>query len=351
MVSNNAKNSVIIRKLLNEGSKHFLVTPYVQENFGYHYKFVQRENRTYQYALGNVCTISDCYILYVISILGVCDMISIRTCLLSLSAKYPELCIADVLDKDVLRKRLRALFKCGYLFKITYNLNMNPPKLTSTSESEAEEEESMSIIALYTLDRDAHTIMNKVLCKNVTLKDWIQVSREREVIGIAASSYITSCMTKSPYFINLLDGCFRTKEVGTSFMDSELRFQRDNKDYYVGTIHMFLHRDDRIMTEDDYYEYCTRKLNVIKNYLYIRNKKGKSRVICVCESNDDLVSISKMILVSGAFPEHLDHIFFTGEGAVRSINEEICSCMLQIDAKMSTPEKVVFTNGEPTFLK
>lgn len=272
------------------------------------YKYVDHEAKSLAYINGEVYQISDSYIVYAISMLGCAEPAVIAKFLTNLKKRHPDLNIPDF-DKDSIKTRLSTLKKYGFLFNISYvdnsEVGTSPEKTHGSNHS------------LFTAGKDATSLMNARLRKQVKPNTWLFAKPNDELLGIAASASIFSELMSSPDFVKVENAIFKGKYAGTVHLDDEFISEVDGQKYYVGMISAYLHKNSNYATDEDYEEIINHKLNIINDYLSNRTKKGIAKIILVCESNKDMVRMVNAIINSGAFEQDkLNNIHFTSAGLV-----------------------------------
>lgn len=271
-------------------------------NYEKSYKQVDYEAKSLAIVNGEINTISDCYIIYAIAVLGCADIQTIARFLQVYRKRNPELFIPE-LSKDSLKNRLNALKKHGFLFNIQYVI----PAVEGSEDNKTEAK-----CSLYTAGKDAVSIMNSRLRKQVKPNNWIEVKPVDELIGIAASSAVLARIAESEAFKKFETGIFRGRNSGTTWLDGEFVSEIDNQRYYVAIMSLYLHKHPEYATEEDQKELVNYKLNTIRDYLRTRTQKGIAKVILVSENNDDMVRFSRSLMSTGAFDEDmLKNVHFT----------------------------------------
>jgi len=303
--------------------RHFICSDEALTSYERFFNYVDEDVKLLRFASNAIGSYSDSYILYAVSCLGVCDEATIASFLESISKRNPDLYIMDYRNRDFLKKRLYVLYKNGFLFKHTYK------QVYYYDELDKEQDENVS---LYTTSSQTAMFVNQHLDKHLGINTWIQAKPLAELIGWASGSYIGSKVAQNKAFVEYKEGNFLSRTLGKVFTCCEIKTHTD-EDYYISFIYSYMYHDKRLMTEREFKEHCLRKINVILNYLNIRGKSKNACVVVAVQDAKDLESFIDWIIKSEVLVPHLDKIFFTGEGVVKSGSLN----MLQVSLKGDTP--------------
>lgn len=298
------KKAYCIRRDMDCPDRHYVFAPDTSHLVKKEYTYMDSARRLLRFANDSVGTISDCYILYAVGYLGVCDKNTIRIFLRNLQIKHPDLYIEDVEDENSLSRRVAALSTSGFL----YATRFNDASLGETSQS-------LLPTRVYTIDQDASVFMNQKLTKRVPYNKWLMVKPISQLIGWSATAYIGACLSGNKYQVCFLEAVFRNRYLGNYYLPCEQKFYDGKNKYYVAFLDAFLIRDERSQTEHDFAEYEATKLNVIRNYIGARTTEGIACVVVVVENNADLVAMARLIMMSEVLLDNLERIYFTSEGA------------------------------------
>lgn len=301
------QGGIRIRQDLNDSARHFRVSDDVLSSYDKHYSYIQHDLKLLRFSKDEVGAVSDCFILYAIARMGCADCSSIQNFLRALQKKHPGLSIADVENKDVVRKRLLSLMNNGFLFKHQY-------EVMCTYKDEGLRPNAVS---LYTIDKDSHTFMNQKLSSRVPVNAWVNAKPLSELIGWAAASCVGSKVANSSAFLEYKDGIFRSKSIGTAWVTMEVKTGKEEDAVYVAFLPAFLHYVSSYQTRDAFQDYCIYRINVIRNYFLFRDSRSAdSRMVVVVEDNADLMDFARLIVSTGVLLDELCRIYFTGEGAM-----------------------------------
>ena len=314
--------------------RHFIYSENAIDSYERFYNYVEQDVKLLRFASNVVGFYSDSFILYAVASLGICDEVSIAAFLKAMAAKNRDLQIMDFSNKEYLKKRLYALYKNGFLFKHVYKQIYYYDALGKDQDEN---------VSLYSMDADSIKFVNQHLDKHVGINTWIQAKPLNELIGWACASYVGSKIATNPAFVCFKEGNFLSKPLGRLFVPCEIKTHTDEYYYFVVT-YSYMYHDKRILTEQEFKENCLRKINVLLNYINIR-ERGKRNACAVVAVQDagDLDTFVDWVVNSEVLIPHLDKIFFTGEGVVKSGNFG----MLQVQMKGNVPSLI---EVEPYFL-
>ncbi len=317
------KNDEKVVKIREYMDKHLSPYTYVEGmEFDKSYKYVDYEGKSLAYINGEIFQISDSYIVYAISILGCAEPVVIAKFLMALKKKYSDLSIPDF-TKDSIKTRLNALKKNGFLFNINY--------IDNSQVGTAPDIKHGSAHSLFTAGKDATSLMNARLRKQIKPNPWLYAKPNDELLGIAASALVFTELMGSENFDKIESAIFKGKFCGTVRLDNEFISHIGQQKYYVGMMSVYLHKNPAYATDEDYKEVMTHKLNIINDYLLNRTRKGIASMILVCESQAEMVRMSKLLVSSDAFAqEALDNIHFTTAGLVSGYGKEPSDWFLHI---------------------
>lgn len=306
-MTDNYEKIVSMRSFMDNHPSPFTYVPEMEVKKDYKYK--DYEGKALAFINGEVYQISDCYIIYAITILGCAEPAAIVSFLANYKKRNPDLNIPDF-DKDSIKSRLNALKKHGFLFYISYVDNSKvgtSPEITKPS-----------LRSLYTAGKDSVSLMNSRLRKQLKPNEWLCAKPTDELLGIAASASIFGKLMSSPNFVSFSENAiFKGKYSGTVWLDNEFISNVDGQKYYIGMMSLYLHKNSNYTTKEDFNSLIEHKLNILKEYLTYRTQKGIAKMILVCESNKDMHRMAKSIKSSGAFDqEKLDNIHFTSASLV-----------------------------------
>lgn len=341
MATKTDNKAIRLRQQLSTGTRHFIYSQKARDENEKTLVYMEPDIKYMKFARDIMGAISDCYILYAVTVLGVADITAIRMFLYILKAHNGELYIADVSAADNVRARLRNLVSLGFLFKITYEAD--------TFDSSGEP--VCDGVSLYMIENDGQKFMEQKLGKKLANHKWLVAKPMFELIGWAAASYAAMRVASAGRLVEFKQGLFQTKISGMTFIPPILKMKMSNgKDIvHVGFFPAYFHHDTSIMTDNDYADFCLKMFNTIKQYLYFNDTKERYvRVVIVVEDNADLVEVAGWLKKINLLDNDLDRIFFTGEGILR-LNEEIKDKFIAMK-KVDTADGFEFYQSSPDFL-
>ena len=331
--------AVHIREQLNSGIRHYQYYEGIEDNWIKELHYMDHDIKMLAFAKSELDAISDIYLLYAVACLGVTEMEGIKLFLSAVKNSTAGVTTMDVTNTDYLRSRLKYLTRIGMFFKFRY-----------TVEIEDNGETKENSITLYTIVKDAQTFMNQKLGKKLAVHEWIQAKPAFELMGWSAGAYTAGVIAQSDRFLEFKQGVFATKAIGTTFIPAIVKLKlTDTEPVYVGVMSAFLHRLKGAQSENDYQDNCILLVNTIKQYLYSRDAKQQyARAVVVVEDNADLNEAAEWIVKSGRLEEDYDRIYFTGEGALKTIVDTKKAFLGII--KDTSKQGYTFIPQEPDFL-
>lgn len=338
-MNDKVQEGIRIRQELNDLARHFRISEEVLSSYDKHYSYIQHDLKLLRFARDEIGAVSDCFILYAIARMGCADCSSIQNFLRALQKKHPELSIADVENKDIVRKRLLSLTNNGFLFKHQYEV------MCSSQEGKPR----LNAVSLYTIDKDSQTFMNQKLSSRVPVNTWVNAKPLCELIGWAAASCVGSKVANNSSFLEYKDGIFRSRSIGTAWVAMEVKIGWEDNAVYVAFIPAFLHYMSSYQTKTAFQDYCIYRINVIRNYFLFRDSKSAAaRMVVVVEDNADLMDFARLIVSTGVLLDELARIYFTGEGAVLN-KTDISGSFLKMSVDR-TNNKIEFYEDVPDFI-
>ena len=317
------RKSIYIREFLNNGKRNFAFSRDAQNSYTKDFNAVKHDIRLMNFARDIVGAISDCYILYAVSMMGVCDIESIMIFLRVLSKKNKDLAIYDTGDYDAYKKRVDSLFRNGFLFKHTY-------------EYQREKKDGRKVtvrVNMYTIEKSAMHMVAQKLGAHIVVNEWIDAKPLSELMGWAACGYVRARIADGGEFLEYKQGRINTKAIGTAMYPGEVKMRgASGEKMLVGFVQGFMRYNKTLQTEEQHMDSCLRTVNTIKQFFYLRDTQNKNPyVVVVVEDNPDLMKVGEIIQRSGILKGDYERIYFTGEGAVRDTpNNRIGECFLQL---------------------
>lgn len=328
-------------KLLDKPGCQYKYDPSYDQTMRKQYRYIDSSRKKFAYAQDECGGIFDCFILYSIAMLGIADRNSIRLFLRNLKKCYPDLHIADMDNEEGLRARIRALLKYGYIFAISIAYQHGDENINVENRS-----------TYYTIDKDAHDMMNRTLSKRVPYNKYLETMPVCRILGWASVSYAGACICNHSNYKAYLDGFFRSKMLGQYYFPSEIKFFDGINLHYVGLIDAYLLQDKRTQSVEDFAEWQASKINAIKNYMAVRTTKGITEFIICVQDSDDLLKMGRLMIRTQILLDYLPNIYFTGEGILKSVShmEEAFLQMIGPDIQNGEQEEPLFRFSLPKFL-
>lgn len=325
-------SSILLKKLNDRTITHLYYDNTVADTNKLEYNRITPDQQAFAIMNGDVGTISDCFILYMIARLRCTDFLSLQRAMHYYSKLHPEYTMGSLAfsdsKADFLRARLRDLFKAGLICHVRYDNSGLSPTVSDTDVGYT------GVSLLMMLTPSGLSLMNRRLKRHLPESGWgfFFAAPVYDLIGTASSAYIASCLMKYPTFKEFGPGIFSTKIVGTAYVDAELRFKAPSGVVNVAIIPSYLHKEDRRILDDESYKADrNRKLDIIRNYLYCKIKNSDdARVIICCETYDDLKEISSHVYRLSIFDSYRNKIYFTGEGIAQSLGGDMHKALLSI---------------------
>lgn len=334
------KKMLDIRRALDQApARKYKYDEKVKESLRKLYSYEYADIGEVKIATDEIGFTSDCFILYAIACLGCPDKMGILLFLKALKKNNPSFEIADF-DMDGLRKRLKELFKYGMVFRTEYR----------TLEVDKNGEPTEYKNTLYTLPKSTQKFLNYKLQRRTTVNEWMSSKPIFEMIGWASAAYISTIIANSCKYIELKQGVYRTKAIGTMFIPSICVLENKKKEkVYVGFIPSYLFKAPEFMNDTDYQDVALRVVNHISQFLYAQDqKKHLARVVVVVENNADLLEIARWIHISNSMRESYPRVYFTGEGAINSC--ALSDCFLRMKASDENDNGFDFEFSTPDFV-
>lgn len=320
MTEQQIRETYFSRVLLDCDSRLFYCDDEIKTTYTKGFNQVHPDIKMLQFANDKFGMTSDCYILYAIGHLGCATKDAIVEFLSAIAKKTPSLRILTT--KEAINERIRYMYGLGLVMRFNYDAYVGKDR----------KKERMS---LYVITDDGLTFVKQHLKKRCTLNAGFYAKHIRDLIGWGCAASLGAHLANlNAGFLEFSDGILRTKQMGALFFPCEWKAEVEGVRYYVSFMPSYLEFDKSYLTERDYDVCCMMAVNTIRNYINCRTQKGIPVVVIVVEDNKDLNNIALNIMASGALNEMLDHIFFTGEGAVKGYKENAKSAFykLQLDA-------------------
>ena len=335
------KKAAIVMKGLNLRNRHFVTEPIAINSYQKKFRQVEGDTKLINFASDRMGSISDCFILYAVAVMGFADRNMIKLFLNSLARSNKELSIMSLDDPEALRGRIKTLFNNGMLFQIKYDAEVD-------ASNRSNPDNYIDNVTIYSAPKDTLSFMNSKLGKRVVCDSWLLAKSMQDIVGWCSASYAAVCLAQNNAFTGYGSRVFKARSTGTTFVPCELTFSpEDGKKYAVACTQAFFKKNEKTQTDKDYMEACIYKINVIRNYIDIRGREcdGGAYVVCAVENTQDLSMLIENILSgnylismqNGATEQddieskktYMSHIYFTGEGILRARQDKADSCLLR----------------------
>ena len=340
-VDDNIKRSIYIRELLNGDRRNFAYSKMAEKTYSKAFSAMKHDIRLMNFARNIVGAVSDCYILYAIAMMGVCDIESIMLFLRVLSNKNKELLIGDMRDYEGVYSRVELMVKNGMLFKHSFEFKR---------EREGVKRPTVRI-NLYSIEKSAQHLITQKLGTKLAVNEWIDAKPLNELMGWAACGYVKGRVAECGRFLEYKQGVVRTKAIGTAIYPGEVKLQsKDGKPVSVAFVQAFMRHNKAFHTVEQYQDMCIHTINTIKQYFYMKDQKNDNCcVVVVVEDNPDLMTAGEIIHNAGILKEDYDRIYFTGEGVIRGVpDSEVKDCFLQL--RDDGGENFMYVAADPVFV-
>lgn len=340
-----SKEVDLIKKCSDSAERCFIYSAEADESYSLKYNYFPDSVKMHRFQSGEYGTVSDTYILYMLTLLGNVSVETIENMLEAYSRNYKNLLIAQKLitssssKQSHVESRIKVLLKNGFVF--SQNFDIGRP------------DGMFDKIVLYGVGRDTQTFMNRKLGKNVVMRPWEMAIPLNDAISEAASAFVASivalkggCRLKS-----IKEDAFKSKEMGTVLLPPTLFLDGTSEleKYQVLFYPAFLNHVSFYQTDGDFERTIKYKMDCVRNYIYMyRNVSRKPFCIFVCESGNDMEKVRKVLQQLRQMQESLPFIYFTSEGAVRYISN-LRDAFLQI--RPTGDGELVYVKATPPFIK
>lgn len=337
------KRAVYLREMLNNNNRNFAYGKRAEHSYKKIFVPVEHDIRLMRFASDHIGALSDCFILYAVSMMGVSTIENIILFLKALAEKNKDLSLPNIKDYELIKRRVESLIKNGFLFKHHYEVAI---------ENEAGDK-MVKKVNLFSIEKSGLQLINQRLGSKVVINDWMDAKPLNELMGWGACGYVQGRVASSGKFIEHKQGLFRTKAFGTALFPGELRMQQKNgESVSVGFVQGFMRHNKAAQTVEQYEDSCFKMINMIKQYFYMKDvvKKVNSCMVIVVEDNPDLMAVADFIHKTKALVDDYDRIYFTGEGVIRAAQsaKEVKEGFLQLRAV--SEKEVDFVPCEPVFI-
>lgn len=295
--------------LLEAKDRRYRYDSYVGADMKKIYNYIDNGLKLLSFAQDECGTVSDVFILFAISMMGVADEPAILAFLQNIKKRHPEFNIANLETVKDLKGRLTALQRFGYIFVV---------RNTHVHETDGHPEKNEW--NFYFITNDANDLVCHKLSRRIPYNRWLMASPFNEIVEWAACSFVGSRLAHHSNYVEYLTGYFQTKMLGKYFLPSEIRFSDGAEDHYVGILGAYLYHNEDRQTERDLKKKKIEKINAIKNYLATRAPRDSvAEMVVVVDTKEDLSAMIEAIEKTGTLIEYLPYIYFTGEGILKNV--------------------------------
>lgn len=321
MTKEELKKTLAVQTSLDSSSRKFVFSKGSQEGYEKKYIGIPNDVRLVRIAQDSVAMVSDCYIMYAVSMLRIADRYDIQRFLIKYSNANPKLAIPDVSDIDIVLRALKRLIGCGLLFRHNYPCwNANGDKFD---------------VALYSIDSNSQNLMNRVLNLRTTPIPWIQASRLVDLIGYACAAHIAAYLMNTSAFDEVLSAVLKSKYIGTFNIPVELQFRKNEEVFKVAIMNAYLIHEEQVQTKSAFVDSAIFKVNMIKNYIGIRQGNCLPRVVVAVHDTKDLSTIGALIKDSSILSDELlPYVYFAGEGSIDTFGQNGFLVMERDDSEL-----------------
>lgn len=324
----------------------FIYTQDAEESREMKYNYFDEAIQLKRFAQDEYGTISDAYILYMISMLEYATPDAVREMLYAYARSNKLLSIAKTITtaskgtEGSIEPRIQVLLREGSIFRISY-------KVESKGGSNS--------VSIYGTTKATQTFVNVKLEKKIPVRSWTAAAPLSRSISGAAVSFVAAAVAGRCGCLldGLMEKAVKTKELGTIQLPPRLLLSDGGKKYQVLFYPAFLGQVTSYQTDLDFEDVLQNKVQELKNYFYDGRRKEEqvdSYCVLVCENRRDMENMKMVILQTHVLIDfgNLPRIFLTSEGAVRSIGS-LDSVFLRME---QTPqEDLVFVKDTPPFVK
>lgn len=350
----NAKAVEYIMRCSNAPERSYVYSGETEESYDQQFDYYPEAVQLKRIAAGDMGSISDTYILYMLTLLGNSSAETVINLLMAYAQAHKELYIirdicatgAGQRSEPMIVARMKFLASSGFIFKKSYDVDRPSGKFDR--------------IVLYGTNKDSQTYMNKKLRKRVVIRPWHFATPIDESIAEAAAGYVASIVAlKSGCKLEALkEDAVKTPELGTLIPNPCLFLDvpDTSEKYQMMFVPAFLSQSEAYQTDNDFERYLKYKVDIIRNYLYAYNKGGTVPVkrpaycVVVCESKQDMENMKMVIQQTRSLIKtgNLPNIYFTSEGAVRVV-ANLKDAFLKLDC--TEEGELYFVKETPPFIK
>lgn len=292
-------------------------------------------------------TISDTYILYMISMMEYATPDAIREMLYAYARSNKLLSIAKNIaaasksTEGSIEPRIQVLLREGSIFRVSYKVEGRGGNLNSVS--------------IYGTTKATQTFVNVKLDKKIPVRSWMAAAPLCRSISGAAVSFVAAAVANRCGCLldALVEKALKTRELGVLQLPPRLLLSDGQKKYQVLFYPAFLEQISSYQTDLDFEEMLKNKVQELKNYFYDcrrREEQVDSYCVIVCGDRRDMENMRTVILKTRVLIDfgNLPRIYLTSEGAVRSTGS-LDGAFLRME--QTQEEELVFVGDTPPFVK
>ena len=333
--------------------RRFVYSRESEEQERKHYNYFTEEIKLKNLVANRFGQISDTFILYVIGLMEWATSDTIAAMLRAYSSNYKELNIASTYASapgkeqqaanEAVKQRLKVLVSGGFAFRRQYDV-LRSDGTTHT-------------VTLYGTDRDSQMyVAHKFNKGKMVMRPWTFAHPLNEAIATAAAAFVASVIADrgGGRLTTIKEDALKTKEMGVMILPPWIYLDHDEEKYQVIFVPGFFNQNSAYQTDLDFENAIKYKVQCIKNFMYmcasIKNQGSrKAYVVAVCESSMDMENFKKIIWQTKVLAGYgnIDRIYFTSEGAVRSV-ADLRDAFLKLE-EMEDGE-LTFTYERPPFV-
>ena len=347
MNADQIKQAELILHASNVPGRIFTYSQDAEESREMKFNYFDESIQLRRFAQDEYGTISDAYILYMISMLEYATPDAIREMLYAYARSNKLLSIAKTVStaskgtEGSIEPRIQVLLKEGSIFRISYKVESKGGNLNSVS--------------IYGATKATQTFVNVKLDKKIPIRSWTAAAPlSRSISGAAVSFVAAAVASRCGCLLDaLMEKAVKTKELGAIQLPPRLLFNDGEKKYQVLFYPAFLGQVTSYQTDLDFEEMLKNKVQELKNYFYDCRRKEEqmdSYCVIVCEDRRDMENMRMVILQTRVLVDfgNLPKIFLTSEGAIRNIGS-LDSAFLRME--QTQEEDLVFVKDTPPFVK
>lgn len=329
----------------NTPGRQYVYSQDVEESKDMKYNYFEEAMQIRRYVSGEFGTVSDAYILYIVSLLSYATPETVREMLEAYSKSNKMLSIAKTFTMENsegnIEPRIQKLTKEGNLFRVNYRTDA---ALVVRSRT----------VSIYGAPKATQTFVNVKLQKRLPISSFTAAAPLDRIISLAAVSYVAAitanrcgCRLEA-----IVEKAFKSSELGVIQLPPRLLLKDDKTLYQVLFYPGFLNQVTSYQTDRDFEQVLKNKIQEIKNFFYDAAKREttmESYCVIVCEDQRDMENMKMVIRQTHVLVDfgNLPRIYITSEGAIKEM-KNLQDAFLQM---IQTPEEdLMFVKMTPPFI-